>query len=140
MLQYGSRSPIGTRQEKLLQGLMTEIVRMTSQMHPLEMDVPLYPFSHSGIFPIPKYNSNETSGAPLPDSSNYDEHSSSPGSLGNLASSPPIARMGIPMPPPSVSPQLSGDVLGWRSHASSSPANRRPVGHPHPSQMTYPHQ
>lgn len=46
MLEYGSRSPIGTRQERLLQGLMREIVRMTAQKHPLEVNVPLFPFPH----------------------------------------------------------------------------------------------
>ncbi|TFK30532.1 hypothetical protein FA15DRAFT_662503 [Coprinopsis marcescibilis] len=50
MLEYGSRSPIGTRQERLLQGLMREIVRMTAQKHPLEVNVPLYPFSHGSLF------------------------------------------------------------------------------------------
>ncbi|KAH7911949.1 hypothetical protein BJ138DRAFT_1062114 [Hygrophoropsis aurantiaca] len=50
MLDYGTRSPIGTRQEKLLQGLMREIVRLTSQKQPLEVGLPLYPFSHSTLF------------------------------------------------------------------------------------------
>ncbi|KAG2023389.1 nuclear protein [Coprinopsis cinerea AmutBmut pab1-1] len=50
MLEYGSRSPIGTRQERLLQGLMREIVRMTAQKHPLEVSVPMYPFSHRSLF------------------------------------------------------------------------------------------
>ncbi len=109
---------------------------MTSQMHPLEMGVPLYPFSHSGIFPIPKYNSNETTGAPLPDSSTFEE-SSTPNSLGGIVNSPPIAGMAVPMHHPSVSPQLSGDALGWRSQLSTSPANRRPTGHTQSSQMTY---
>ncbi|EPQ60721.1 hypothetical protein GLOTRDRAFT_68601 [Gloeophyllum trabeum ATCC 11539] len=50
MREYGNRSPIGTRQERLLQGLMSEIVRMTSQRQPLELPVPLYPFSHASLF------------------------------------------------------------------------------------------
>lgn len=34
------------RQERLLQGLMGEIIRMTAQKQPLEVGVPLYRFSH----------------------------------------------------------------------------------------------
>ncbi|KAI0080084.1 hypothetical protein K474DRAFT_1638510 [Panus rudis PR-1116 ss-1] len=84
MLTYGSRSPVGTRQEKLLQGLMTEIVRMTTQPQPLEVGVPLYPFSHTTLF------SKDGGGVvqqdhienPLPDSSRFEEHTSgSPTSL-----------------------------------------------------------
>ncbi|RDX52046.1 hypothetical protein OH76DRAFT_238690 [Lentinus brumalis] len=86
MLTYGTRSPIGTRQERLLQGLMTEIVRMTSQMQPLEVGVPLYPFSHAGVFPkeaIPR----DHPGAPLPDSSQYPEASESPTGMTGLGGS-----------------------------------------------------
>ncbi|KAI0348501.1 hypothetical protein BDW22DRAFT_1320720 [Trametopsis cervina] len=125
MLTYGSRSPIGTRQEKLLQGLMTEIVRMTSQMHPLEMGVPLYPFSHSGIFPIPKYTSTDPTGAPLPDSTSFEDQNSSPGSLGGLGGSPPVARMAASMSPSSMSSHFSGDGMGWRPQQSMSPAGHR---------------
>ncbi|KAG8848740.1 hypothetical protein FRB96_001019 [Tulasnella sp. 330] len=50
MLEYGTASPIGVRQEKLLQGLMVEILRMTSQMQPLSVGVPLYPFSRNTLF------------------------------------------------------------------------------------------
>lgn len=50
MIEYGNRSPIGTRQEKLLQGLMGEIVKMTSHKTPLQMGVPLFPFSHATAF------------------------------------------------------------------------------------------
>jgi hypothetical protein len=39
------------RQEKLLQGLMAEILQMTSQAQPLKVGVPLYPFSLAGVFP-----------------------------------------------------------------------------------------
>jgi hypothetical protein len=128
------------RQEKLLQGLMTEIVRMTSQMRPLEMGIPLYPFSHSGIFPIPQYTSNDTTGAPLPDASTFEEQTSSPGSLRGMASSPPIVGMAIPVPPPSVSPRVPGEVLGWRPHSSRSPASIGPNGILQASHMAYPHQ
>lgn len=66
MLEYGKRSPIGSRstpyhlvfllrefaarQERLLQGLMREIIRMTAHKTPLEVGVPLYPFSHTTLF------------------------------------------------------------------------------------------
>ncbi|KAF9452684.1 hypothetical protein P691DRAFT_803806 [Macrolepiota fuliginosa MF-IS2] len=50
MMEYGQRSPIGTRQERLLQGLMREIVRLTGQKQPLQVGVPLYPFSHNSLF------------------------------------------------------------------------------------------
>jgi len=68
MLQYGQRSPIGIRQEKLLQGLMREIVRMTAHKHPLEVGVPLYPFSHQSLFrkDEPPPEEEESTGAPLP--------------------------------------------------------------------------
>ncbi|RPD64963.1 hypothetical protein L226DRAFT_528244 [Lentinus tigrinus ALCF2SS1-7] len=86
MLTYGTRSPIGTRQERLLQGLMTEIVRMTSQMQPLEVGVPLYPFSHAGVFPKETIPQDHT-GAPLPDSSQYPEASESPSGMTGLGGS-----------------------------------------------------
>jgi hypothetical protein len=38
------------RQERLLQGLMREIVRLTGQKQPLQVGVPLYPFSHHSLF------------------------------------------------------------------------------------------
>ncbi|KAF9473118.1 hypothetical protein BDN70DRAFT_886160 [Pholiota conissans] len=70
MMEYGQRSPIGTRQERLLQGLMREIVRMTAQKQPLEVGVPLYPFSHTTLFrkdEAPRPSSEEIAGAaPLP--------------------------------------------------------------------------
>jgi hypothetical protein len=50
MLEFGTQSPIGTRQEKLLQGLMSDILQMTSQAQPLAVGVPLYPFSHGTLY------------------------------------------------------------------------------------------
>ncbi|KAJ6503448.1 hypothetical protein C8R47DRAFT_1106227 [Mycena vitilis] len=50
MLAYGHRSPIGTRQESLLQGVMREIIRTTTQKQPLEVGVALYPFSHTTLW------------------------------------------------------------------------------------------
>ncbi|KAJ7225441.1 hypothetical protein GGX14DRAFT_420493 [Mycena pura] len=73
MLAYGQRSPIGTRQESLLQGVMRDIVRTTAQKQPLEVGVPLYPFSRTTLWrkdELPQSRSPEsTSGSgivPLP--------------------------------------------------------------------------
>lgn len=106
---------------------MTEIVRMTSQMAPLEMGVPLYPFSHSGVFPINKNGSSaESAGAPLPDSSSYDEHQSngSPASVRGVVHTPP---MGVPggMGPPRH-PDSPVETMGWHSRPRSS--SMSPVG------------
>ncbi|KAF8912753.1 hypothetical protein CPB84DRAFT_1885361 [Gymnopilus junonius] len=79
MMEYGQRSPIGTRQERLLQGLMREIVRMTAQKQPLEVGVPLYPFSHTTLFrkdqPPSAPTEEGSSTAPLPVSPPYEQHS-----------------------------------------------------------------
>lgn len=61
------------RQEKLLQGLMSEIVRLTSQMQPLEVGVPLYPFSRETAFDKPSPTS-----APLPSGSPFEDGVDSP--------------------------------------------------------------
>ena len=90
MMVYGERSPIGSeyfhslrfhvvlthylaRQEKLLQGLMSEIVRLTNQMEPLEVGVPLYPFSRETVFDKPS-----PTGAPLPSGSPFEDGDGSP--------------------------------------------------------------
>ncbi|KAH9175263.1 hypothetical protein EDB89DRAFT_1847750 [Lactarius sanguifluus] len=89
MTDYGKRSPIGTRQEKLLQGLMTEIVRMTTQQQPLEVGIPLYPFSHAGVFSKPASGSEEDAGhAPLPLSPSYETISPPHGSPAQSSTSP----------------------------------------------------
>lgn len=73
---------------------MTEIVRMTTQAQPLEVGVPLYPFSHTTLF------SKDGSGVvqqdhienPLPDSSRFEEHvSSSPTSLHGIPGRSPMS-------------------------------------------------
>ena len=91
MMTYGERSPIGSeffvsrlwltmvlnhhsaRQEKLLQGLMSEIVRLTNQVEPLEVGVPLYPFSRETAFDKPSPTS-----APLPSGSPFEDGGGSP--------------------------------------------------------------
>lgn len=123
---------------------MTEIVRMTSQMHPLEMGVPLYPFSHSGVFPIQKDGeAAESTGAPLPDSTSYpdDQSSSSPASIRGIGGTPPIAAMGVAIPPPQAQGQTAAmDVMGWHPRTSGSPAGRAMVGVMHATHSTsYPH-
>ncbi|KAG9015645.1 hypothetical protein FRB90_004598, partial [Tulasnella sp. 427] len=50
MIEFGAVSPIGIRQEKLLQGLMTDITRLTSHSQPLNVSVPLYPFSRKSLY------------------------------------------------------------------------------------------
>lgn len=97
---------------------MTEIVRMTSQMHPLEMGVPLYPFSHSGVFPINKDESIAgIASAPLPDSSSLEDNASaSPASLRGLADTPP---MGVAMPGTRQGDHIV-DVMSWRTRPSAS--------------------
>ncbi|KAK7463678.1 hypothetical protein VKT23_007021 [Stygiomarasmius scandens] len=94
MLAYGQRSPIGTRQEKLLQGLMREIVRMTAQKQPLEVGVPLYPFSRNSLWRKGEGNgsqngSEDGSAIPLPVSPPYEEQHQgmSPSSMNGV--SPP---------------------------------------------------
>ncbi|KAI0286941.1 hypothetical protein BGY98DRAFT_942832 [Russula aff. rugulosa BPL654] len=94
MTDYGKRSPIGTRQEKLLQGLMTEIVRMTTQQQPLEVGIPLYPFSHAGVWSKRAPGSEEDTGhvhlAPLPLSPSFEEMvDPSRGSPAHSTTSPP---------------------------------------------------
>ncbi|KAI0051672.1 hypothetical protein FA95DRAFT_1511631 [Auriscalpium vulgare] len=95
MTAYGQRCPIGTRQEKLLQGLMAEIVRMTTQQQPLEVGIPLYPFSHAGVFHRSQGQDEDEPRpahiAPLPLSPQYDDDLSSPahGSVGTPVLSPP---------------------------------------------------
>lgn len=98
---------------------MTEIVRLTTQMHPLEMGVPLYPFSHSGVFPINKGGSAGTaSGAPLPDSSSFEDQQSltSPASLRSMVGSTP--------PMPMVMHRSRGDpaadVASWRTSSPNT--------------------
>ena len=75
------------RQERLLQGLMREIVRMTAQKQPLQVGVPLYPFSHASLFAgrtQPAGAVDEPAGGmPLPSSPPIEEAQLSPGTLSN---------------------------------------------------------
>lgn len=52
---------------------MSEIVRLTSQMQPLEVGVPLYPFSRETAFDKPS-----PTGAPLPSGSPFEDDGDSP--------------------------------------------------------------
>lgn len=95
MLEYGSRSPIGTRQERLLQGLMREIVRMTAQKQPLEVGVPLFPFSHAGLWRKNEASQSSPDAAaamPLPVSPPYEERTMSPPSAPHPSVVTPDAR------------------------------------------------
>ncbi|KAF9056260.1 hypothetical protein BJ165DRAFT_1336075 [Panaeolus papilionaceus] len=108
MMEYGQRSPIGTRQEKLLQGLMREIVRMTAQKQPLEVGVPLYPFSHATLFrkdEMPPPPTDEV--VPLSLSPSFDDHTHSSRVSNN-----------------SLSPNSNVGPSNWpRREVSGSPAN-----------------
>ncbi|KIL70738.1 hypothetical protein M378DRAFT_155674 [Amanita muscaria Koide BX008] len=78
MRTYGHRSPIGTRQERLLQRLLSEIVQMTTQKQPLEVGVPLYHFSHSTLFRTDETSpttSDDCSPIPLPRNTQYQDQS-----------------------------------------------------------------
>ncbi|OCH95807.1 hypothetical protein OBBRIDRAFT_767116 [Obba rivulosa] len=127
MLTFGSRSPIGVRQEKLLQGLMTEIVRMTSQMQPLEVGVPLYPFSHERVFA----QSQERTGAPLPGTSQSFAEA--------LTSSPPTqpGAPGAPLPmSPTSVPAPAYNGWGMRNVSESPPAYSVADMHTRPVMMS----
>lgn len=56
---------------------MTEIVRMTTQQQPLEVGIPLYPFSHAGVWSKRVPGSEEDAAhvpvAPLPLSPSFEE-------------------------------------------------------------------
>jgi hypothetical protein len=56
---------------------MTEIVRMTTQQQPLEVGIPLYPFSHAGVWSKRVPSGDEDAGhvpvAPLPLSPSFEE-------------------------------------------------------------------
>jgi hypothetical protein len=99
------------RQEKLLQGLMSEIVRMTTQKEPLQVGIPLYPFSHARVFADAQEIAaaaaaagvgDEPHIAPLPVSPPYETMQGSPPVTAKLASS-----MSTPMSALSPDPSLS---------------------------------
>jgi len=56
---------------------MSEIVRMTTQQQPLEVGIPLYPFSHARVFAKSAVGCDEDGGhvavAPLPLSPSFEE-------------------------------------------------------------------
>lgn len=72
------------RQERLLQGLMREIVRMTAHKQPLEVGAPLYPFSSSSLWR--KGDSNGIAGVPMPTSSPFEN---GPSLSGLTSTTPP---------------------------------------------------
>ncbi|KAH7104453.1 hypothetical protein BKA62DRAFT_692280 [Auriculariales sp. MPI-PUGE-AT-0066] len=68
LLQYGSLSPIGIRQEKMLRDAMSEILSMTTQSAPLDVKMPLYPRSTQAVFNVIKTEEGhlDVASAPLP--------------------------------------------------------------------------
>ncbi|KAJ7786406.1 hypothetical protein B0H16DRAFT_1490342 [Mycena metata] len=105
MLAYGQCSPIGTRQESLLQGVMREIIRTTAQKQPLEVGVPLYPFSSATL-----WRKDEASHS----HSSPDEGTSS---MAPLPMSPPEFDSGAGLSPPATA---RVPVLGHRRSASAA--------------------
>lgn len=129
MMAYGERSPIGSgsfisrlrltvilnhhsaRQEKLLQGLMSEIVRITSQMEPLEVGVPLYPFSKETAFDKPSPTS-----APLPSGSPFEDGDDLPKARRISRDGAVNSRSGINVPGPGTTVNLwstAGDMTSF---------------------------
>ncbi|KIO24309.1 hypothetical protein M407DRAFT_26222 [Tulasnella calospora MUT 4182] len=80
MIDFGTVSPIGVRQEKLLQGLMTDITRLTSQAQPPNVPVPLYPFSRKSLYD-PTFQSTI---AEVVDASNKSTHNPGASSIERL--------------------------------------------------------
>jgi hypothetical protein len=73
---------------------MSEIVRMTTQQQPLEVGIPLYPFSHAGVFSKSASGNDEDGGhlhlAPLPLSPSFEELEAPHSSPAQSNTSPPI--------------------------------------------------
>ncbi|KAH9937080.1 uncharacterized protein B0H18DRAFT_1081363 [Fomitopsis serialis] len=111
MMAYGNRSPIGTRQEKLLQGVMQEIIRMTNQPEPLSSGVPLYPFSHATLFSKEATSQNEVT-APIPGIRSFEldshAHTHGEGPMGVGAAAAVAAHMRELLPTPGGGGGLSG--------------------------------
>ncbi|KAJ7038108.1 hypothetical protein C8F04DRAFT_1089586 [Mycena alexandri] len=105
MLAYGQCSPIGTRQESLLQGVMREIIRTTAQKQPLEVGVPLYPFSSATLWRKDEASHSHSS----PDEG--------PSSMAPLPMSPPEFDGGAGLSPPTTA---RVPVLGHRRSASAA--------------------
>ncbi|KAJ7631002.1 hypothetical protein FB45DRAFT_793800 [Roridomyces roridus] len=114
MLAYGHRSPIGTRQESLLQGVMREIIRTTAQKEPLQVGVPLYPFSSTTLWRRGQSSPEEgtSSGVPLPVSpAEFDGAGLSPSDTGRSHGRPTSSGTGG-WPMDTTSPQqMEGEVL-----------------------------
>lgn len=84
---------------------MTEIIRMTSQMQPLEVGVPLYPFSHAGLFSKETTSQQEPICAPLPSAQSFEDSLTSPSAMASMNhASPPPTSIGAWPRPPTVLP------------------------------------
>lgn len=69
---------------------MAEIVRMTTQMQPLQVGIPLYPFSRHTAFERPG-NANASIITPLPTNAYDEDSASTAGSPSSWNASPPVA-------------------------------------------------
>lgn len=106
---------------------MREIVRMTAQEQPLQVGVPLYTFSHAGVFgKVPSSGSPgggcPTPPAPIPHSSPYSDLAGSPSSVDPSPSMSSVVHSG--------SSTLSVSSTGWGKDASVSPPLNEEYHHP----------
>jgi hypothetical protein len=102
------------RQERLLQGLMREIVRMTAQKHPLEVNVPLYPFAHRSPFQKDQHGNPVTmdTSAPFPTGQQMYDQQGSGHSMADRTLSPPNTMGGPGLTPPQMNGHLNGHSSG----------------------------
>ena len=91
-----------------MQGLMSEIVRLTSQMEPLEVGVPLYPFSRESAFDKPSPTS-----APLPSGSPFEDRVDSPTLRSDSRSDTISSHWGIAVSATGTGGDLWSTKPGW---------------------------
>ncbi|KAL4071020.1 hypothetical protein J3A83DRAFT_4093714 [Scleroderma citrinum] len=93
MLNYGARSPIGTRQEGLLRGLMREAVRLSSRTPASEVGLPLYPFSRTTLFANPTHSSVPVTPLPNRGAPEQGEAGFQKNVLGIVPAAPPVSSL-----------------------------------------------
>lgn len=109
---------------------MREIVRMTAQKHPLEVNVPLYPFAHKSLFQKDQHGnpvSMDTS-APFPNAPQmYDQQGNGHG-MAERTLSPPTTMGGPGLTPPQMNAHLNGHANGM-PNGHSGFSNGHGTGH-----------
>ena len=98
---------------------MTEIIRLTTQMQPLEVGVPLYPFSHASLFQKDSAPAQDPTSAPLPLVAQPYESTSPPPPSGGIHT---VGGMGADrLAPDEMSGAMSETLIaGWTSQGSMS--------------------